>query len=393
MPDLAGESRGIALGGTGIAAVGPGTGSLLIRGYPVQELASSCTVEQVAWLLWHGELPTVDELTGFEADERTQRDLPPRIRAVMDALPIGAQPIDVLRTAVSVLGASHGHVDAVTEAEPRREQLAKAVSLFAVLPAVVAYEQRRRRGQQPVPPRDDLDYARNFLWMTFGEEAGDIEAEVFRISMVLHAAPSVDSAPFGTATVAARLVSATLSDLHSAVVAAIGASKGRLHDGATEAVMGVLHEIASPDAVDDWLATALAEHRRIAGFEHRIDGPSDSRVPTMKAALDWLIAERQAHGLAELTDRLATAVGERLGVRPNLDFSSGPAFGLLGFDTWMFTPLLVASNVIGWAAHVMEQRERTLPTRPTAEYTGPPERHLPAALTSTTALPAAAPIR
>lgn len=376
---------------TGISCVAPASGSTLFRGYPVQELAASCSVEQVAWLLWHGELPTVDDLTEFEADERTQRDLPPRVRNVIDALPTEAPPIDVLRTAVSVLGASRPHADTSATAEDGRESdsrdpgvrqvdLADTVTLFAALPAIVAYDQRRRRGQAPIPPRDDLDWARNLLWMTFGEQAGDIEAEVFRIAMVLHAEHAVDTA---TATVAARLVAGTGADLHSAVVAAIGALKGPLQGGAEEAVMDVLHEIAAPDAVDDWLEIALTQHRSIAGFEHRIDEPGDGRMPTMKAALDWLIAERQAHGLAELTDRLATAVGERLGVRPDLHYRSAPALGLLGFDTWMFAPLLVTSRTIGWAAHVMEQRERSAIAHLSPAYTGPEERHLPAAAAPT----------
>ncbi|WP_375400734.1 bifunctional 2-methylcitrate synthase/citrate synthase [uncultured Amnibacterium sp.] len=376
MPDIARGLAGIVVDTTAISKVSPETNSLLYRGYPVQELAASCSFEQVAWLLWYGELPTPDELTAFEADERTQRALPPRVRTVIDALPTSAHPMDVVRTAVSVLGAADDRVDDAS----REAQLAKAVTLFAVLPAIVAYDQRRRRGQQPVPPRDDLDYARNFLWMTFGELPGDIEAEVFRISMVLYAEHS-----FNASTFTARVVTSTLADLHSAVVAAIGALKGPLHGGANEAVMGVLDEIAYPDAVDEWLDAALAQKRTIMGFGHRVYKHGDSRVPTMKAALDWLIAEREAHGLAELYERLETGVRERLGILPNLDYPSGPAYGLLGFDTWTFTPLFVASRVVGWTAHIIEQREHNALIRPLSEYTGTPERHLPTATTSLTA--------
>ena len=368
MADIKKGLAGVVVDTTSISKVNPETNSLLYRGYPVQELAASCSVEQVAWLLWHGELPTDDELAGFEADERTQRALPPQLKTVLDGLPTNAHPMDVVRTAVSVLGALDPDAD---DSSPEAN-LAKSVRLFAVLPAVVAYDQRRRHGEDLVPPRDDLDYARNFLWMTFGEEPGDIEADVFRISMVLYAEHS-----FNASTFTARVVTSTLADLYSAVTAAIGALKGPLHGGANEAVMRVFDEIGSPDGVDEWLETALAEKRKIMGFGHRVYKHGDSRVPTMKTALDWLIAEREAHGLGELYERLETAMLERKNIRPNLDYPSGPAYALLGFDTWTFTPLFVAARVVGWTAHVMEQLESNSLIRPLSEYVGPEERHLP----------------
>jgi citrate synthase/2-methylcitrate synthase len=354
--------------------VNPETNSLLYRGYPVQELAASCSVEQVAWLLWHGELPTDDELVAFEADERTQRELPALARTVIDELPTSAHPMDVVRTAVSALGAIDPSVD---DASPEAN-LAKAVRLFAVLPSIVAYDQRRRHGDGLIPPRDDLDYARNFLWMTFGEEPGDTEADVFRISMILYAEHS-----FNASTFTARVVTSTLADLHSAVVAAIGALKGPLHGGANEAVMHTLDDIGSPEAVEPWLDAAFAEKRKIMGFGHRVYKHGDSRVPTMRAALDRLIAERQATGLAEMLDGLEAGILARKDIRPNLDFPSGPAYALLGFDTWMFTPLFVAARVVGWTAHIREQLEANALIRPLSEYVGPEERHLAGAPVST----------
>ena len=185
--------------------------------------------------------------------------------------------MDVVRTAVSVLGAN----DPQAEDSSPEAELAKSVRLFAAVPAMVAYDQRRRRGQDAIEPRDDLDYSRNFLWMTFGEEPTETEADVFRISMVLYAEHS-----FNASTFTARVVTSTLSDLHSAVVAAIGARKGPLHGGANEAVMHVFDEIGSADKAEAWLETALAEKRKIMGFGHRVYKNGDSRVPTMKAALD-----------------------------------------------------------------------------------------------------------
>jgi citrate synthase/2-methylcitrate synthase len=269
---------------------------------------------------------------------------------------------------VSVLGANDPQAeDSSTEAE-----LAKSVRLLAAVPAMVAYDQRRRRGEGVIPPRDDLDYSRNFLWMTFGEEPTETEADVFRISMVLYAEHS-----FNASTFTARVVTSTLSDLHSAVVAAIGALKGPLHGGANEAVMHVFDEIGSADHAEAWLEQALAEKRKIMGFGHRVYKNGDSRVPTMKAALDRLVAEHDAQDMLDLYDTLAAAMDARKTIKPNLDYPSGPAYNLLGFDTPTFTPLFVASRVAGWTAHIMEQRAANALIRPLSEYVGPSERHLP----------------
>ncbi len=358
---------GVVVDTTAISKVNPETNSLLYRGYPVQELAASCSFEQVAWLLWHGELPTAAELAAFEKQERSGRALADNIRAAIDLTPTTAHPMDVVRTAVSVLGASDPQAeDSTPEAE-----LAKAVRLFAAVPAMVAYDQRRRRGQELVPPRDDLDYSRNFLWMTFGEEPTEVEADVFRISMVLYAEHS-----FNASTFTARVITSTLADLHSAVVGAIGALKGPLHGGANEAVMHVFDEIGSADRAEAWLETALAEKRKIMGFGHRVYKNGDSRVPTMKAALDRLVVEHDAQDLLELYERLAAAMDAAKNIKPNLDYPSGPAYSLLGFDTLTFTPLFVASRVTGWTAHVMEQRSANALIRPLSEYVGPDERHL-----------------
>lgn len=366
-PDIKKGLAGVVVDVTAVSKVNPETNSLLYRGYPVQELAEKCSFEQVAWLLWHGELPSDEELAGFEATERAGRALAANVKAAIDLTPMSAHPMDVVRTAVSVLGAN----DPQAEDSSPEAELAKAVRLFAAVPAMVAYDQRRRRGQELIEPRDDLDYSRNFLWMTFGEEPTETEADVFRISMVLYAEHS-----FNASTFTARVVTSTLSDLHSAVVAAIGALKGPLHGGANEAVMHVFDEIGSADRAEAWLETALAEKRKIMGFGHRVYKNGDSRVPTMKAALDRLVAEHDAQDMLALYDTLAEAMDARKTIKPNLDYPSGPAYNLLGFDTPTFTPLFVASRVTGWTAHIMEQRASNALIRPLSAYNGPDERHL-----------------
>ncbi|MGI4896119.1 MAG: bifunctional 2-methylcitrate synthase/citrate synthase [Janthinobacterium lividum] len=362
---------GVVADTTAVSKVNPETNSLLYRGYPVQELAENCSFEQVAWLLWRGELPDPGELAGFETTERSGRALDPGVRRVLDELPLQAHPMDVVRTAVSTLGALDPQVgDDSPEAE-----LLKAQRLFAALPGVVGYAQRRRHGQEPVEPREDLGYAANFLWTTFGVEPSAEVVRAFEVSLVLYAEHS-----FNASTFTARVVTSTLADLHSAVTAAVGALKGPLHGGANEAVWETFEEIGVGDGSGDraraWLADALAARRKIMGFGHRVYRSGDSRVPTMHSALVRLAGGMGRQDVLDLYDALERAMVCAKDIRPNLDFPSGPAYHLMGFDTPLFTPIFVASRVVGWTAHVMEQRAANSLIRPLSAYDGPPERHL-----------------
>ncbi|MCU1439213.1 MAG: citrate synthase/methylcitrate synthase [Rhodoglobus sp.] len=359
---------GVVVDTTAVSKVNPESNSLLYRGYPVQELAANCTFEEVAYLLWHGELPDAKQLSDFETFERSHRDLDERVKRVIDELPVTAHPMDVVRTAVSVVGAS----DEMASDSSRGANLDKSMRLFAQLPAIVAYDQRRRRGERLVEPRDDLGYSANFLFMSFGELPQEVVVSAFDVSMILYAEHS-----FNASTFTARVVTSTLADLYSAVVAGIGALKGPLHGGANEAVMHIFDEIGSADKATAWLDQALAEKRKIMGFGHRVYKNGDSRVPTMKAALDTLVKEYDRPDLARLYDTLEAAMTERKGILPNLDYPSGPAYSLMGFDTEMFTPLFVASRVTGWTAHIMEQLEANALIRPLSEYVGVEERHVP----------------
>lgn len=360
---------GVVVDATAVSKVNPETNSLLYRGYPVQQLAASCTFEEVAFLLLHGELPTPEQLAEFEQLERSLRPLDATVKRVIDELPDTAHPMDVVRTAVSVLGASDSTLNEIDGFGNRSLNEARAVYLFAQLPAIVAYVQRIRRGEELVEPRDDLGYSANFLHMTFGEVPELVVVEAFDVSMILYAEHS-----FNASTFTARVVTSTLSDLYSAVTAAIGALKGPLHGGANEAVMHVFGEIGTADAAEVWLDTALAEKRKIMGFGHRVYKSGDSRVPTMKASLDTLVEHYERPDLGALYDALEAAMLERKDIRPNLDYPSGPAYHLMGFDTEMFTPLFVASRVTGWTAHIMEQLEGNSLIRPLSAYSGPEER-------------------
>lgn len=369
---------GVIADSTAISKVNPETNSLLYRGYPVQDLAAQLSFEAVAMLLWTGELPSDDELTAFTDFERAHRQLDPAVKQAIDLLPTSCHPMDTARTAVSVMGARHERAgDSSPEAE-----LTKAKELFAQFPAVVAYDQRRRRGLDVVEPRDDLDYSQNFLWMVFGDEehlAAPV-VDAFRVSMVLYAEHS-----FNASTFTARVITSTLADLHSAVTGAIGALKGPLHGGANEAVMYTFDEIGvdqnesreeAAARAKAWMEEALAAKKKVMGFGHRVYKHGDSRVPTMKAALDTMVEHYGRSELLGLYDGLEAAMDEAKSIKPNLDYPAGPTYHLMGFDTEMFTPLFIASRITGWTAHVMEQRATNALIRPLAAYNGPDQRAL-----------------
>ncbi len=376
-PEIHKGLAGVTVDYTAVSKVNPDSNSLLYRGYPVQELAARCSFEEVAWLLWHGELPDQDELAGFTRLERSSRALADNVRQVIDLLPLTSHPMDVGRTAVSVIGAGHPRAG---ENSPEAN-LEKAASLFAAFPAVVAYDQRRRRGLDVVEPREDLGYSANFLWMTFGEEAPPEVVEAFNVSMVLYAEHS-----FNASTFTARVITSTLADLHSAVTGAIGALKGPLHGGANEAVMHTFEEIgiredepaeAAAARAKAWMEDALGQKKKVMGFGHRVYKNGDSRVPTMKAALDAMIRYYGRDEILGLYSGLENAMEEAKGIKPNLDYPAGPVYHLMGFDTEMFTPLFIAARITGWTAHIMEQVASNSLIRPLSAYNGPEERHLP----------------
>lgn len=356
---------------TAISKVNPETNSLLYRGYPVQELAASRTFEEVAWLLWKGELPTAEELAGFETLERSLRHLDPTVKRAIDDLPLTAHPMDVVRTAISVLGGldetlglDPSWIDPVLTQD-------RSIRMFAQLPAIVAYTQRRLRGEELVEPRDDLGYSANFLHMTFGEVPEEVIVNAFDVSMILYAEHS-----FNASTFTARVIASTLSDVYSAVTGAIGALKGPLHGGANEAVQHTFEEVKTADKAAAWLDDALANKRKIMGFGHRVYRNGDSRVPTMKAALETLVAHYKRPEVLDLYVALESAMQERKNIKPNLDYPSGPAYNLIGFDTTMFTPLFIAARITGWTAHVMEQLAANSLIRPLSEYNGPEQREV-----------------
>ncbi|SIO87481.1 bifunctional 2-methylcitrate synthase/citrate synthase [Nocardiopsis sp. JB363] len=359
---------GVVVDTTEISMVDEASNSLTYRGYPVQDLAESCTFEEVAYLLWYGELPNSTQLRGFTARERATRSLDRHTLELLRKLPETSHPMDVLRTAISYLGADDPTEDDGSVAANR----AKAESMAAKLPTVVAADHRRRQGLEPIQPDPELGYADNFFHMCFGEVPDPEVVRCFEVSMILYAEHS-----FNASTFTARVVTSTLSDIYSSVTAAIGALKGSLHGGANEAVMHMFDEVGSADRAEAWLDTALREERKIMGFGHRVYKRGDSRVPTMRAALGRMADRQGADDLMALYESLEKAMVDRKGIHPNLDYPAGPAYHLMGFETPMFTPLFVMARITGWTAHILEQQAANALIRPLSSYTGRERRPVP----------------
>jgi 2-methylcitrate synthase len=360
---------GVIVDTTAVSRVMPEINSLVYRGYPVQELAGHCSFEEVAWLVWHGELPDAAQLAGFKKAERSQRDLSPDLLAVIRKFPRTAHPMDALRTAVSFLGME----DAGLAKDDPATNLNRSIAMMAKIPAMVAAFYRLRKGQDYLPPRQDLGFSENFFYMVFGKVPALEVVKAFDVSMVLYAEHG-----FNASTFTARVIISSLSDIYSGVVGGIASLKGPLHGGANEAVMKMLLEVAEPARAREWMLAALREKRMVMGFGHRVYKNGDSRVPTMKKYAQRMAAFTGQGKWLEIADILEATMREQKDIHPNLDFPSGPAYYMmgLGFDIDMFTPFFVMARITGWTAHIMEQLAHNRLIRPLSKYTGQAERHV-----------------
>lgn len=358
--------NGVVVDSTSISDVDPTITSLTYRGYPVQELATECSFEEVAYLLWNGELPDPGELSLFSQRERTSRSIDPRLQDLIFSMPENCHPMDVLRTAISWLGARDQNHDVHQS----------GLSLLAKLPTVVAYDLRRRRGADVIAPSRDRGIASNFLYMCFGDDPESpatnfYDVEAFDRSLTLYAEHS-----FNASTFTARVISSTLSDVYSAITGAVGALKGPLHGGANEAVMEAMLEIGDPDRAADWVRAQVDAGNKIMGFGHRVYRTGDSRVPTMEESMRRIAASHGGETWVQMYDAMAEAMEERTGILPNLDFPAGPLYHMLGIDIPFFTPIFVLARTVGWTAHIAEQYADNSLIRPLSNYVGPGRREI-----------------
>jgi 2-methylcitrate synthase/citrate synthase II len=359
--------EGVVVDSTRISKVMPEINSLVYYGYPVQELAEKCSFEQVAWLLWHGELPAQEQLLAFQKDGRSRRVLSPDLLAVLAKMPPSAHPMDVLRTGVSFLGME----DRQPEKNDAATNLDRSMDLLAKIPILLGVFYRLRKGQAVIPPRADLGFAENFFNICLGRVPAPDVVRAFEASLILYAEHG-----FNASTFTARVVVSSLSDIYSGVTAAIGSLKGPLHGGANEEVMHMLLEIGEPARARDWLLAALAQKRKIMGFGHRVYKKGDSRCPTMLKYAEKMAEISGQKKWIEMCRILSETMLAQKSIHPNLDFYSGPAYHMMGIDTDIFTPIFVMSRVVGWTAHIIEQLADNRLIRPLSAYTGPAERHL-----------------
>jgi 2-methylcitrate synthase/citrate synthase II len=355
---LAGESA--------LCQVDEGETGLRYRGYAIADLAEQATFEEVAYLLLFGKLPTRKELEDFSAQLAANWSLPGPVEAFLGVVPRDAHPMDVLRTGVSLLGMADPEAwDTSHDANVR-----KAIRLLARVPLLITTSYHLAHATRLLHPQPGLGFAANLLYLVTGrqgDETARTMARVLDVSLILYAEHE-----FNASTFSARVTASTMTDLYSAVTAAIGTLKGPLHGGANEAVAAMFLDIRTRDRAERWVREALAAKRRVMGFGHRVLKHGDSRSAVIQRhaeALGRLCGETRWHEIATIVDRV---MREEKGLHPNLDFYTAVAYLVMDIPRDLYTPLFVCSRVAGWCAHIIEQQDHNRLIRPRALYTGPP---------------------
>ncbi len=354
--------------------------ALIYRGYEIADLAANASFEEVSFLLLVGDKPSADELAAFNKDLVAERNLP---GAVVDFLKTSgdlvnnhaAVPMDILRTAVSILG----HLDVDCQENDADANLRKAKRLLAKIPTIIGHMQNSIDGRDFVAPDASLSHAANLLYMMTGEKPSPEAEKVMDVSLVLYAEHDYNASTF-----TARVIAGTLSDMHGAVTGAIAALKGKLHGGANEAAMDMLAEIRKdigPEndtaQITDWMHKAFEEKRKLMGFGHRVYKNGDHRAPILHG-LGRKAAEARGDEfvkLFELGETVQNIMETEKNIFPNVDFPCGMTYFTMGIPVPQYTPIFVASRITGWAAHIMEQHANNRLIRPRAAYVGPETRN------------------
>jgi citrate synthase len=347
-------------------------GVLAYCGYDIHELAAQATFEEVCYLLWHRRLPNRAELGDLQSQLIAARPLPEAVLRLMRSLPPG-EGMDLLRTVTSALA----HYDPDASDRSPQANYRKAIRLTAQLASVVAAMGRMMNGGGPIQPDPVLSHAANFLYMLTGERPSGLATRAFDVALVLHADHELNASTF-----AARVAAATLTDIHSAIVAAVGTLKGPSHGGANSEVMRMLLDIgpaAPPEKVEDVIRTKLARKEKIPGFGHRVYRTEDPRATHLRQMSRDLGQRAGQPHWYEMSQRIEAIVRSEKKLYPNVDFYSASMYYVLGIPIELFTPIFAVSRVAGWTAHVLEQYANNRLIRPRAEYLGPdyPQRYRP----------------
>jgi len=355
--------EGIVAANSGICFIDGEAGVLAYRGIDIHELAESSTFEETTYLLWNGILPNQLALREFHSQLALARSLDQRIVDMLRTFPATATPMEVLRTAVSALS----FYDADEKDNSHDANVRKSYNLTAQIAMIVAIYDRLRKGKEIVPPDRSLSHAANFLWMLNGEVPSETATRTLDIALILHADHELNASTF-----AARVIAATLADIHSAVTGAIGALKGPLHGGANEGVMRLLYAIdkAGADPVE-YVKNMLAAKQKISGFGHRVYKTEDPRATHLRRMSEQLGRDAGVPKWFQMSRAIELYIKADKKLNANVDFYSASTYATLGIDIDLYTPIFALSRIAGWAAHVIEQLDDNRLIRPRAEYIGP----------------------
>jgi len=365
--------EGIVATTSSICWIDGDAGVLSYRGIDIHELATHSTFEETTYLLWFGTLPTAPQLEEFTSHLSAARALHPRIIEFLRSVPTDATPMEVLRTAVSLLSL----YDPDEKESTHDANVRKSYRLTAQIAMIVAIFDRIRKGKPIVEADKTLSHAANFLWMLNGVKPSETATKALDIALILHADHELNASTF-----AARVIAATLSDMHSAITGAIGALKGPLHGGANEATMRLLYaiEAAHADPVE-YVKQMFAEKKKISGFGHRVYHTEDPRATHLRRMSEDLGRSSGDTKWFDMSRQIELYVKQEKKLNANVDFYSASTYTTLGIDIDLFTPIFAVSRIAGWAAHVIEQHDDNRLIRPRADYVGPPypEPYIPIA--------------
>lgn len=363
MPVIAKGLEGIVANTTRLSDVLGEKGQLIYAGYDINELAGKATFEEVTYLLWHGHLPNQSELDSLKKRLAAARELPKGVLDFLNGCPRSAKPMDVLRTAVSMLGL---YDEGVTDGDEEDENRRRALNISAKVGVIVACFHRIRNGK-PLPPiRRDLGEAAHFLYLINDEEASEEAVKTLDVAYVLHADHGMNASTFS-----ARVTIATLSDFYSGITSAIGTLKGPLHGGANEGVIKMLEEIGDESGVDAYVEDCLSQKKKIMGIGHRVYKVLDPRAPHLREMAIKLSNKLGEAKWIKMSERIAELMKEKKGLNANVDFYSATVYYSLGIPTDLFTPIFAISRTVGWSAHILEQLSDNRLYRPLSEYVGP----------------------
>jgi len=356
---------GIVVDETEISKVMPEINSLTYRGYAAQDLCEACRFEEVAYLILNKDLPNSLQLKKFEKEEKNNRELSKNLYEIIKHMPKKSHPMDVARTAVSVMGLE----DKETSDSSPEANLRKAMRIFAKTPTALAAFYRVRNGKKIIKPKKSLTFSENFFHMCFDKVPQKKIVKAFDVSLILYAEHS-----FNVSTFTARTITSSLSDIHGAITGAIASLKGPLHGGANEEVMHMMKKIKKPEKALKWINKALDNKEVVMGFGHRVYKSGDSRVPTMRKYFKKVAMIKKDQTFEKIYDIVEKVMIKRKNIHPNVDYPTGPTYHLMGFDTDFFTPIFVISRITGWSAHIMEQHAANKLIRPLASYKGSKHR-------------------